>query len=1609
MGLPIALGSKSVSNRPITTYVHHVGLKQDDQGRRREALPVEAGSPQLPAPIVASAITRDHDGTTCDTGASSSHPSSYYDGEWHAIVCLYFFKLEKTISTMDYHYEEATDVPTIVVAEFRVQIAPAAEPFSNQQHPETIYNVHLPLRTTDTLYFPDPSYSIPLLVAHFSADRRSLVCVFSLPQEKSPQHSNHHTRQQQPKTMTVLFPLRRGIAVSSAPPRPPLPLPSYLAGTNSTSNQTTTDDSKSRTGGVPIAAEPKIIVNDHLQKSKKGLIIDNISSLCNVCFAEGKKSFLLAGDLQGSIRVIVPHPLSLSKPVQIVTSNPSHDNCSTITSSDNVKQHEENGIMAIQAVTEGYVGDSYQGYLAVVDLMGQVSCWNWQLTRGPSEGDDDEMLDEIPLIIGSLGSLWFFRLRRLLWRIPAIDQQRVNQIQWVTPWHLACLSLEDPHQYRHDKASQQRQQHSSVIVNVWGWTAYDKGGNHGRMPVRRSTLKLDKQEVIETASTFCMPDMAGRKNKRTYVQSHLDHDAATGCLIISSTFDVDEEHTTAMSEPDQNIAASTTTKLPFVVVWNWKLNVKGFTLYHSEQASLGRAESYCNVLSHLCMATDYRGRRRFVHILSCPNAHKCSIQKDIYETGTLSPLSQQRHFRYYKPILPETPLLLTNESVSYPYASKLTATGDYQIEWKDTMIPKDHSDKLESNAPILACIGRRGLSVAVAGRKFGLCALEEVSRCSTRKRTRWHRFSNDLNERSFRVLAMTWWEGRSGSKAIEDFMTEDLLVAVVAVSTNGGGKDAVVEHYLSCWSPNRLDLQHQLFIQVSSKDAISNESPWGVRLADDIFSVSVNILEQPTEHNRPSLASSRKAIILLSNDSFAKDFMVFQVHLVRRSQSTAFTYNEKQPCAALIRCVGEYTLGSPADLFLAGGSFAFDLLAARRGTENDVDVLKYVASIGVVRRADSGLDAIAISASNIISIGSIPLPRSKGSPCPEVATYWLAEIAEALNMFVWTIQLSNGSLICWSVTFVGTLVQHNLLVRNSSVDTDASRSHFLLKTLVKSGNVLLGSHCTTGSTETWMQVSSATTKQEIPLGPLPGSEFGVVLVSGQACKRLHRQLRQDFEKDHFSADFLGYEIFGPSDFMLLPPAIVSALFMFLQNQNQSSGTQVQQHLTWRLGSYPFLDSAMIALRVLALRIVELYASSQGTIANPLLLESVTRLARVLWSPLQFAAFFLELGRQLEAKCFDYLHPLPDPHVKELSDLIDVILQFGCLEVAVASLPLLEDRTQSSALCTFILNHCLKKLTKPTGEEHFPEEEAKIISDMFRYGVKLSDPTEEDADIFVHQNNDDTRQIDSSRLQRFEYDNGDDDDERNRASYFCGLSKFFSPSRPAKLEKKSTGEGASSTTSECYVDFNEDVELLQPQANEGLSSSSSNSPTPTAAGVVARHLLEPIFTKGLPDWPEVGRISELVLGNKTTSGVKACSDAHFSSLLEKTAVSSFDSWVPSGASPVGEVDRFLVQNLTSCPKRLSTEAAKAAYDIVFVLLAYEDVCEDMLEEVPGLLLLALVVGNCLGCVHSFCDGAHAEFFLIKRYMKALARLGENDSKPMESIGDTKQRLGRMNVD
>ena len=148
--------------------------------------------------------------------------------------------------------------------------------------------------------------------------------------------------------------------------------------------------------------------------------------------------------------------------------------------------------------------------------------------------------------------------------------------------------------------------------------------------------------------------------------------------------------------------------------------------------------------------------------------------------------------------------------------------------WINSRIPASYTAPF--GAPRLASIGRkRCRSIAVAASK-GLCVLD-CSRMSSDQpshfkqqrlwndtgqmpntkvggrvrvdQPKWRLFGSEADERAFRVLAMTWWEGDTdyivGS---DDTKSDDLLIAAIELQ-NDSGETNDDGRFLACWSRRR--------------------------------------------------------------------------------------------------------------------------------------------------------------------------------------------------------------------------------------------------------------------------------------------------------------------------------------------------------------------------------------------------------------------------------------------------------------------------------------------------------------------------------------------------------------------------------------------------------------------------------------------------------------------------------------------------------------------------------------------------------------------------------------------------------------------------------------
>jgi hypothetical protein len=135
---------------------------------------------------------------------------------------------------------------------------------------------------------------------------------------------------------------------------------------------------------------------------------------------------------------------------------------------------------------------------------------------------------------------------------------------------------------------------------------------------------------------------------------------------------------------------------------------------------------------------------------------------------------------------------------------------------------------LDYGAPLVATMGFKGRSIAVASAR-GLCVLEcspfakkikrkersylfpdtETNGKTHSKATagprlppKWYLFGNEIEEKAFQVIAMTWWEG--DEKRRQNHLNDDLIVAVIQLQKQAEKtSNPTGRFYLACWSHRR--------------------------------------------------------------------------------------------------------------------------------------------------------------------------------------------------------------------------------------------------------------------------------------------------------------------------------------------------------------------------------------------------------------------------------------------------------------------------------------------------------------------------------------------------------------------------------------------------------------------------------------------------------------------------------------------------------------------------------------------------------------------------------------------------------------------------------------
>mmetsp|Transcript_4958 Transcript_4958/g.14430 ORF Transcript_4958/g.14430 Transcript_4958/m.14430 type:complete len:2326 (-) Transcript_4958:158-7135(-) len=839
----------------------------------------------------------------------------------------------------------------------------------------------------------------------------------------------------------------------------------------------------------------------------------------------------------------------------------------------------------------------------------------------------------------------------------------------------------------------------------------------------------------------------------------INYDSVSHCLVIRTAY---------CSTERPNI-------VPVRTIWNWRDNVLGLVVPGSFIRA--RMPFDDNMISpDVYMTSQWMlawGGQKGRHLVLLDSMHtEAGVMwyQRIHEVGILSP----QHSSVVS--LDESiSLLMGNSSLFFPMVSRPNCRRTAELQWRETALPLPY---LQDNGPprlVAMSMGRqadpdcrRGFSIAVACHR-GVAML--TSTLTASYVPRWRLFGNEVEERSFRVVAMTWWECDPSSLVDYD---EDLLVTIIQHCDSR-------QQFLACWSAKRLDLAHQLMQPFrrrsnaslsSATEALSWSNKWGIRLPDDFMATSVSVLAESaavvTLESTP-----RRAVAMCSRSDLKSgglQHVVFNLQVVETSSSLDQTKPESYVDQAPFAVVGKQVskgiisprhnpaLHSMYGAFLASANFQFDLewdaMQQRPQPSSAATKAGWLVTLGILY-TPGGLKVAVLKQAGAVNL--LPVVENR-----EVAKYWLANVSN--ESFTWAIECTDGDLLCWSVPSRG--INESSPCPPSELSKDLSKGLQAPKVLKQPLDdreadfaFLHGSIHNVGSSSDWMQHSSMGHKSEMTLGIAPGSSFGCLLRSGQSSKKLHRLVPDGgFDVDIFAADFLDYEIMGPSTFIMTPPACIPVLYShfvevahlkvtYMHDRPKKGDAEtsedwqmkkedaeirirtIEQRIVHRLNDAPNQDAISMALQLLILRAVEQMARAQKKrptsrakvetarhtrLLTKALFAEIVRLVEERMSGIQIASLFVEVARQMEPSFLSYLFPLPIASEKlgtnaiegskasifvsnsiTPQDLFDHTLHEKSLLIPAATLPLLSPRVQSRRYCEVLLKYCLDSIMENT--------------------------------------------------------------------------------------------------------------------------------------------------------------------------------------------------------------------------------------------------------------------------------------------------------------------------
>jgi hypothetical protein len=1567
----------------------------------------------------------------------------------------------------DNNTNDPGDIVDHTVAELRVQITPLASQFSFQYR-DSLFRIRLPNASTvqrlDPIHEHDGKMkSTTITSSHvtissgvdpqavISSDRRFLTVLIPHP------NPNIHCR-----STVVVFQLRKPKPSSTIPQQPPLP--SYIASFPPPNHNHNNHDN---TPFIPVATNPQML------KYSTGAPFLTATALCDVATRPtSSPSLLLIATTTWQIYAVSYRPLGMAGVLhEYAVEDWDSGKCTNHRSHCIAKMehltefHNSTGTVGRLAVVGNDRISVFRSHIREDEL-------DYDTNNNDPIGSEsstshfhanitDESIRSLRSMISSLSSPPDEQLQKPFPSTIVTSSLLINLTEtheilqtsstsiisttpcWIAASYLAVLVSTSP-------GALSVGSDTTASVTVYG--LYDQA----RVAVF-SEWKTDFRRLEESThksfhyATHCSIDNNHRKRMRPSYDKdyHLEYDPYSDCLAVSG-----HVHNSG------NFCHCS-----FVGIWNWRDNVQGFTAtcinthQNTDNHDDDKDEDIANdtsisdgTLSRLTFAIEkssLRRHQRLVHTYYDGTL----FRKESYNVAVVSP---PNHRSYRGAFLRSNSglLLLSNASLWFPQrtmVSPSSSSRNCELELFETAIPKAYI--YEFGIPTIACIGEHcGRSIAVAASR-GFCVLDcnsdrihgkpstaitgtmstVVSTYSGNKKKdrrqnndltkllkagqlqcRWHVFGNETEERSFRVIAMTWWEvgGNYGMKTTHPFLNgviDDCLVAVIECieeSDNDLTITGTGEFYLSCWSSRELGLRGQLLSPDTKGDG---KSSWGLRLPKGFQPAFVDLLAAPWKGKTDELP---KACVLLAASDYVTTFRLFQLECYFPSLDD----DQKQtlrPYKLRCRCCAIGSVGSPSDLFLASASFDFNFLddSGPNTANNHPD--SGGAILGVIRRYGGGVDAISVSSSQIVAVGQAVDSVDSGTGGAsehELTNYWLADIVQnwrldndtsfAFDYFVWILQLANGRLLSWMVPVVRSADDEIFLNRAfSAPETSKGLSS---PRSVHSRALALGLVCSAGSTSDWMLQQSVHggTRNDYLVGFVPFSFFGCIMGVSQQRKMLSSKTSEDFETDLFRPNFMDNMVFHPNEFTLYPPACLPALHSLAWNFAEQRD-QFNNHFQLRMRDKLFQNSSMMVLQLLILRCVETLAaktkrnkrssSSENSIKRlKVIYASLLEAARQGTTPLQFVTLILKVGRQIEPSCFPCLFPLPAINGtgagETIFEFFHTSLRSGSINTSVTAVPLLTEEDASKTISAAIFHYCLNEIDSYFDRDEIPlclapiaeEEEAAV--DIFQYAMKWRD-------------HDDGAVCDET--------DGKEVPERSY-SIICGWSKVIGWMMSSNDKRSQNGNNVDSYLVNCASES----KITRTQSNGGrnvkrLSSwrNTDEEVFETVTAVAARYILSTVFdAKALANgscWIRIAAIAALLVSD---SGCQHfCSRQDFSILAQATESIKYRSLLPVGLRKSGGVVKFIINGIGTCRSAIGIESSGHVFDLILALIGSN--AGDVKAEVPGLLLLAVVAGQVADRIDDIFSEDQADCPLWTSFFEAQMELTQKqvqiDSQPMET--------------